>query len=103
MTIPTVSPLDPWCDGEAVDEIDQENVLDTVQKPICATHHELEAERQTLLNTPGGVFKNKGLPYAFHIHHRKAVPVDEPVTLQWKLNQTEQQKVITLLFTRALR
>jgi hypothetical protein len=43
-TIPTVSPFDPWCDWEAVDEIDGEDVLDTVRKPICATHRQLEAE-----------------------------------------------------------
>jgi hypothetical protein len=68
-TIPTVSPFDPWCDGEEVDDIDREDVLDTVRKPICATYRVLNAEKQALLNTPGGVFKNKGLPYAFHIHH----------------------------------
>jgi hypothetical protein len=34
MTIPTVSPFDPWCDGEIFDEIDQQDVLDTVGKPI---------------------------------------------------------------------
>jgi hypothetical protein len=78
MTIPTVSPFDPWC------------VLDTICKPIFATYRELNAEKQALLNTPGGVFKNKGLPYAFHIHHRNAVPVDEPVSLHWGLNQTKQ-------------
>jgi hypothetical protein len=59
--------------------------------------------KQALLNTPGGVFKHKALPYAFHIHHRKAVPVDEPVSLQWNLNQTKQREVSTLLFARALR
>jgi hypothetical protein len=37
----------------------------------------LNAEKQALLNTPGGVFKHRGLPYAFHIHHRKAVHWDE--------------------------
>jgi hypothetical protein len=46
---------------------------------------------------------NIGLPYAFHIHHQKTVPVDEPVTLQWNLNQTEQREVSTLFFARALR
>jgi hypothetical protein len=97
------SPFDPWCDREEVDEIDREDVLDTVQKPICATYCELNIEKQALLNTPGGVFKHKGLPYAFHIHHQKAVPVDEPVTLQWNLNQTERQEVSTLLFAGALR
>jgi hypothetical protein len=30
-TIPMVSPFDPWCDGEEFDEIDREDVLDTVQ------------------------------------------------------------------------
>jgi hypothetical protein len=35
MTIPTVSPFDPWCDREEVDEIDQEDVLDTVQTDLC--------------------------------------------------------------------
>jgi hypothetical protein len=97
---PTVSPFTPWCDGVAVDKIDWEDVLDTVWKPICATHRERNAEQQYLLNAPGGVFKNKGLPYAFHIHHWKAVPVDNPVTL---LNQSKQQEVSTLLFARSLR
>jgi hypothetical protein len=48
MTIPTVSPFDPWCDREEVDEIDWEEVLDTVQNPICATYRELNAEKQAL-------------------------------------------------------
>jgi hypothetical protein len=42
----------------------------------------------------------------FHMHFIfiiKAVLVDKPVTLQWNLNQTEQQEVSTLLFARALR
>jgi hypothetical protein len=40
-TVPTVSPFDPWCD--AITIIDQEDVLDTVRKPICATHRERDA------------------------------------------------------------
>jgi hypothetical protein len=63
---PTVSPFDPWCDGIPVDDIIREDVLDTVLKPICATYRELEAEKLRLNNTPGGVFKTKGLLYAFH-------------------------------------
>jgi hypothetical protein len=39
-TFPMVSPFDPWCDGEEVDKIDREDVLDTVGKPIFATHCE---------------------------------------------------------------
>jgi hypothetical protein len=31
MTTPTVSPFDPWCDGKEVDEIDEEDVLETVR------------------------------------------------------------------------
>ena len=31
------------------------------------------------------------------------IPVEEPVTLQWNLDQTEQREVSTLLFARALR
>jgi hypothetical protein len=69
--------------------------LDTVEKPICAPHCERQIEWQTLLNTPGGSF-NKGLSYAFNIHHQKAAPVDEPITLQWNLNQTKQREVSTL-------
>jgi hypothetical protein len=103
MTIPMVSPFDPWCDREEVDEIDREDVLDTVRKPVCATYCELIAEKQAILNTPGGVFRHKGLLYAFHIHHQKAVPVDELVGLQWNLNQKEQRVVSTLLLARALR
>jgi hypothetical protein len=101
--VPTVSPFDPWCDRILVDDIIQEDVLNTVLKPICATHREVEAKKVRLNNSPGGVFKTKGLPYAFHIHHRKAVPIDEPVTLQWNLLQSEQREVCTLLFVRALR
>jgi hypothetical protein len=29
--VPTASPFTPWCDGEVVDDIDQEDVLDTVE------------------------------------------------------------------------
>jgi hypothetical protein len=43
-TIPMVSPFYPWCDGEEVDKIDQEDVLDTVRKPTCATHCEQQIE-----------------------------------------------------------
>jgi hypothetical protein len=101
--VPVVSLFDPWCDGKEVDKIYREDVLYTVRKPFYATYREIEAEQKNLLNTPGGVFKNKGLLYAFHIHHCKAVPVDKPVRLQWNLNQTEQHEVSTLLFARALR
>jgi hypothetical protein len=101
--VPTVSPFDPWCDGTPVEDLEREDVLDTVLKPICATYRELEAEKLRLSNTPGGIFKNKGIPYAFHIHHCKAVPVDEPITFQWNLQQTEKREVSTLLFARALR
>jgi hypothetical protein len=38
-------------------------------KPICATYRELEDKKLRLSNTPSGIFKTKGLPYAFHIHH----------------------------------
>jgi hypothetical protein len=72
------------------------------EKPICTTYCEQQIEWQTILNTPGGIFKT-GLTYAFHIHHQKAVTVDKPISLQWNLNQTEQREVSTLLFTRALR
>jgi hypothetical protein len=51
-----VSPFDPWCDGIPVDDIIQEDVLDTVLKPIDATYRELEAEKLRLNNTPGSVF-----------------------------------------------
>jgi hypothetical protein len=63
-TIPTVFSLDSWCGGEEVDKIDREDVLDTVQKPICIIYRELNVEQQALLNTPGGVLKIKG----FHMH-----------------------------------
>jgi hypothetical protein len=94
--VPTVSPFDPWCDWIPVDDIIREDILDTILKPICSAYRELEAKKLPLYNTPGGVFKIKGLPYAFHIHYCKAVPVDKPVTLQWNLDQTEQQEVCTL-------
>jgi hypothetical protein len=55
--VPTASPFDHWCDREEVDKIDREDVLDIVQKPICATYCELNAGEQALLNTPGGFFK----------------------------------------------
>jgi hypothetical protein len=38
------------------------------------------------------VFKNQAHLYAIHIHHQKAVPVDQPVGLN--LNQSEQQEFI---------
>jgi hypothetical protein len=65
-------------------------------------HIKQQIEWQTILNTPGGIFKT-GHTYAFHIQHQKAVPVDKPVTLQWNLNQNEQRDVCTLLFAKALR
>jgi hypothetical protein len=46
MTIPTVSPFDSWCDGKVISIIEQEDVLDTVRKPICATHHECDVQWQ---------------------------------------------------------
>jgi hypothetical protein len=87
--VPMASPFTPWHDREVVDDIDQEDVLNTIRKPICTTYCGQQIEWQTILSTPGGIFKT-GLTYVFHIHHHKAVPVDEPVTLQWNLNQTEQ-------------
>jgi hypothetical protein len=101
--VSTISPFDPWCDGISVDDIIKEDVLDTVLKPICTTHCEVEAEKVRLNNSPGGVYKTKGLPYAFHIHHRKAVLVDEPISIQWNLLQSEQREFCTLLFVIALR
>jgi hypothetical protein len=68
-TIRTVSPFHPWCDGVTVDKIDREDVLDTVRKLICATHCERDVVWHIILNTPSGVFKNKGHLYAFHVHH----------------------------------
>jgi hypothetical protein len=65
--VPTASPFTPWCDREVVDNIDREDVLDTVGKPSCTTYREQKIEWQTILNTPGGTFKT-GLLYAFHIH-----------------------------------
>jgi hypothetical protein len=102
-TVPTVSPFDPWCDGDAVSIIDQEDVLDTVGQPICSMHYKWDVQWQTILNTTGGIFKNQGHLYAHHIHHQKAMPVDEPVSLQWNLNLSEQRECSTLLFTRSLR
>ena len=92
--VPTVSPFDPWCDGTPVDDLEREDVINTVQKPICSTYREVEAEKVRLRNIPGEIFKAQGLPFAFHIHHRRAVPVEEPVTLQWNLDQTEQRELV---------
>jgi hypothetical protein len=100
--VPTASPFTPWCDGEFFDDIDREDVLDTVGTPIFTTYCEQQTTWQSILNTSGGIFET-GLMYAFHIDHQKAVPVDEPVTLQWNLNQTEQREFNTLLFARELR
>jgi hypothetical protein len=37
MTVPTISPFDDWCDSIVVEDIKKEDVLDTVNKPICTT------------------------------------------------------------------
>jgi hypothetical protein len=50
MIVPTVSTFDPWCDGIQVDDIIKEDVLDTVLKPICAMHREVEAEKVCLIS-----------------------------------------------------
>jgi hypothetical protein len=38
--VPTASLFTPWCDGEVVENINREDVLDTVGKPICTTYCE---------------------------------------------------------------
>jgi hypothetical protein len=55
MIVPTASPFTPWCDREVIDDINQEDVLDTVGKPICTTYCEQQIEWQTILNTPVGM------------------------------------------------
>jgi hypothetical protein len=59
-----------------VDTIQQEDILDTVSKPIRTTYYKRWNNPVKQLILPGGVFHNQGFFYVKHLHHPKAYVID---------------------------